>query len=153
MVLAAVGLAVYALADCASSDSNERGGAPKWLWYLIIVVLPLFGPLAWILSRRSRTTRVAGTGSRPARGAQRRGPVAPDDDPDFLWKLEQERRRRERESGGGTPTGDRTDDAPSGPGSDDAAAGGAPSDGPAGAGDEPDERPTDDDRPTSGGLA
>ncbi|ROS76690.1 phospholipase D-like protein [Cellulomonas sp. PhB143] len=127
-VLVLVGLAVYALADCADSDEQQRGGIPKGLWYVLIVVLPLFGPLAWIVSRRSRSARVAGPGypasgtpgTRPGGRRPRRGgrPVAPDDDPDFLWKLDQERRRRAQ--GGDEASGTPGPEGPADPGDDDA---------------------------------
>ncbi|MEK8225755.1 PLD nuclease N-terminal domain-containing protein [Oerskovia sp. M15] len=103
LTLLAVGLAVYALADCATSDENDRSGIPKGLWIVMIIFLPFVGPLAWILvsrTQRSRRTSMGGPGGsrRPLPGSRRRstGPVAPDDDPDFLWKLEQQRRRDAR---------------------------------------------------------
>lgn len=131
--LIAVGLAVYALADCAASDEEERGGIPKGLWIVLIIFLPLLGPTLWIFVKRSQRSRHgaggrgtpptrfrgSGTGSGAVPRPRRRGPVAPDDDPEFLWRLEQEKRRRERENGtdgaddGTTPP---AGDAPAGTG-------------------------------------
>ena len=62
--LLAVGLAVYALVDLASSDEDERGGIPKGLWVVLIILLPFLGPIAWILVKRSASR--SGTRSRPA---------------------------------------------------------------------------------------
>ena len=101
--LLAVGLAVYALVDLASSDEDERGGIPKGLWVVLIILLPFLGPIAWILVKRSASR--SGTRSRPAGrhgpgsapgGTRRRrnAPVAPDADPEFLWRLEQQQRRQ-----------------------------------------------------------
>lgn len=110
LILVIVGLMAYALADVWGSEEDERGGLPRWLWVLLIVLLPLLGPISWIVvrvtSRRSGAGPAAGPGrggSRPrppARPGPRRpaGPVAPDDDPEFLWRLEQEKRKRERET-------------------------------------------------------
>lgn len=105
LVLLAVGLAVYALVDLASSDERRRGGIPKWLWVVLIVLLPYLGPVAWILVGRAASRGPGGTGVGRAGGPagtgparRRRGPVAPDDDPDFLWRLEQQRRRQDRET-------------------------------------------------------
>ncbi|MBI9113948.1 PLD nuclease N-terminal domain-containing protein [Sanguibacter suaedae] len=102
-VLTAFALLVYAFSDFATSDSRDRGDIPRWLWLVIIVLLPYFGPIAWIVFSRSRRAQAAGgTATGPARrgmpgaGRARRrpsGPVAPDDDPDFLWRLEREQRR------------------------------------------------------------
>ncbi|MFI6425482.1 PLDc N-terminal domain-containing protein [Promicromonospora sp. NPDC050880] len=109
LILAVVGLAVYALVDVWGSEEDERGGLPRWLWVLLIVLLPLLGPISWIVVRVSARRSGAGPasgpgGSRPTppRPGPRRpsGPVAPDDDPEFLWRLEQEKRRQEREARG-----------------------------------------------------
>lgn len=109
LILAVVGLAVYALVDVWGSEEDERGGLPRWLWVLLIVLLPLLGPISWIVvrvsARRSGAGPAAGPGPggsrpKPPRPGPRRpsGPVAPDDDPEFLWRLEQEKRRQEREA-------------------------------------------------------
>jgi len=69
---------------------------PRWLWVVVIVVVPIIGPLAWFLLGRLRVE-----GGRSA-GPVRRGPVAPDDDPTFLRHLDDEawvRRNRERREG------------------------------------------------------
>ncbi|WP_275006282.1 PLDc N-terminal domain-containing protein [Promicromonospora iranensis] len=112
LILVVVGLMAYALADVWGADEDERGGLPRWLWVLLIVLLPLLGAISWIVmrvaARRSGAGPSAGGrpgGSRPkppTRPGPRRpsGPVAPDDDPEFLWRLEQEKRKREREARG-----------------------------------------------------
>jgi hypothetical protein len=99
--LVIIGLAVYALADIATSDDRARRGIPRGAW-LLIALLPVVGAVAWILSSRAaRAEGGPGGGARPATGGgpRRSGPLAPDDDPEFLWRLEQERIRREREAG------------------------------------------------------
>lgn len=105
-VIAAFALLVYALSDFATSDERDRGGIPKWLWVIIIVVLVYFGPLAWIAYSRSRRSAAAPASGRPsfpgapARGRRRPNqPVAPDDDPDFLWRLAREQREQARREG------------------------------------------------------
>lgn len=122
LLLLIVGLTVYALADAWSADEDDRGGLPRWLWVLLIVLLPLLGSISWIImriaARRSGAGPTAGPGSggrgpkRPSGPAPRRpsGPVAPDDDPEFLWLLEQERRKREREARGSQDAKDAKDD-------------------------------------------
>ena len=154
-VLAAFGLLVYAFTDFASSDEEDRGDIPRWLWLVIIVLLPYFGPISWITFSRSRRAQ-ARRGSAPrsparpgSRGRTRRrnaGPVAPDDDPDFLWRLAQEQRRQARyaEGSDGTrpdamPTDDTTRKRPKGAaGPDDDTAPEDPS---------TDEETRDDERP------
>lgn len=101
LFLVIIGLAVYALADIATSDERTRRGLPKGAW-LLIALVPVAGPVAWILV--SRAQRAGGGGGAPGTagpgGPRRSGPLAPDDDPEFLWRLEQERKRREREARG-----------------------------------------------------
>jgi Phospholipase_D-nuclease N-terminal len=108
-VIAAFALLVYALADFANSDERDRGGIPRWLWVLIIVVLVYFGPLAWIVFSHSRRvaaktpSRGGGSFPQPRTAPSRRRPdqpVAPDDDPDFLWKLAREQRRQQAAQAG-----------------------------------------------------
>jgi hypothetical protein len=94
---------MYAIIDCAVDDNVERTGVPKILWMLIIILLPYFGPLAWLaVSKfaRPRTHNAAGWGSPsalPRRAPRRLGPIAPDDNADFLRQLADEQLRRERE--------------------------------------------------------
>jgi hypothetical protein len=115
-ILVTIGLAVYAIADIASSDDDDRLGVPRLPWFVVALV-PIVGPVAWIVVSRAQRARRAGGGggaatpgpSAPPRPPRRSGPVAPDDDPEFLWRLDQERIRREREnrgSGGEGPDGD-----------------------------------------------
>lgn len=102
--LVIIGLAVYALSDIATSDDRARRGIPRGAW-LLIALVPVVGAVAWIASSRAARAEGGSGGSGGARptgggsGPRRSGPLAPDDDPEFLWRLEQERIRRERESG------------------------------------------------------
>lgn len=105
-----IGLAIYALIDLRRSEEADRMGLHPLAWAAVIVLLPVVGPLTWVLVSRSRrtggpfATRPAPgarppTGSRPpapGRRPRRSGPVAPDDDPEFLWRLEQQQRRAAR---------------------------------------------------------
>jgi hypothetical protein len=129
LILVVVGLMAYALADVWGSDEDERGGLPRWLWVLLIVLLPLLGAISWIVVRLAARRSGAGPsapnsgpggggGNRPTpsprspRPGPRRpaGPVAPDDDPEFLWRLEQEKRKREREARGSRDRDTQDDD-------------------------------------------
>ncbi len=87
-----IGFVVYCVIDIVRSEDDERLGVHPALWVLLVVLFPLIGGVVWIAV--SRTRRAA----RPVRGAAGpapSGPVAPDDDPEFLWRLDQERRRRQ----------------------------------------------------------
>jgi hypothetical protein len=115
LILVIVGLMAYALADVWGAKEDERGGLPRWLWVLLIVLLPLLGPISWIVVRVTNRRSGAGPASGPGGGGGRptppprsprpgprrpAGPPAPDDDPEFLWLLEQAKRKRDREARG-----------------------------------------------------
>lgn len=92
LAIALIALLVYALIDCAMSDrSRVRSIAKPW-WILIIIVLPVVGPVLWFVLGRPRRDYTPPPRTRPV------GPVAPDDDPEFLRILEQRRRNQAKEA-------------------------------------------------------
>ena len=133
--LVPVAMTVYGLVDLMRSEPKERAGLKAWVWALIILV-PILGTVTWLAVSRSQRSahtpsgfqprqdgdRRAPAGSRSPSWDRRRGPLAPDDDPEFLWRLEQQQRRaarRNRPDGGGnrratdrTPEADPPEDAP-----------------------------------------
>ncbi|TQK76960.1 phospholipase D-like protein [Rarobacter incanus] len=84
LFLAVAALTVYAAVDAYQSPAYRRAGAPRWLWMTLVIVLPVMGPVLWLV--RSRTARP------PA-------PIAPDDDPEFLAFLAERARRQRRQPG------------------------------------------------------
>ncbi|MDO5644454.1 MAG: PLD nuclease N-terminal domain-containing protein, partial [Dermabacter sp.] len=107
--LASIALAVYALADCVSTEDDRVKGLPKLLWVLVIVFVPWIGPITWILVGKDRSqpqpTGLAkefqdrfapptSNGTRGRRGVTR--PLAPDEDPEFLARLDREIREERR---------------------------------------------------------
>ncbi|MDR1635012.1 MAG: PLD nuclease N-terminal domain-containing protein [Bifidobacteriaceae bacterium] len=108
-------LMVYAIADCAGDDDVERFSMPKVMWILLIILIPYFGPLAWLAASKIAKPRrrpAAPPGMLPRRSPRRNGPMAPDDNLDYLRRLAEEQARRERrrkdkpgdESAGTEPT-------------------------------------------------
>ncbi len=138
-LLIEVGLLIYAIVDCIQTPVPRN--LPKWAWLVVIIVLPLFGSIAWLLL--GRPDRRAGSVPWPATGTagypeyERPGrtgrSLAPDDDPEFLAGLaarredesrlaawEENLRRREEElrqegSPGASGTTPPDDAAPEGP--------------------------------------
>ncbi|WP_093837795.1 PLD nuclease N-terminal domain-containing protein [Streptomyces aidingensis] len=97
MFLVPLALAIYALVDCISTKDDEVRHLPKIVWILLIVFAWIIGPVAWILAGRRRLT-AGGSGGRGAGGAPRGRQtrwVAPDDNPEFLRSLGDERPRKE----------------------------------------------------------
>lgn len=104
-------LSLYATIDCVRTPRDRTpGGMARPLWIVVIWVIPILGALAWLLVKaaqraedgqalaRGRSREDAPSSTRSgAAGPRRRGPLAPDDDPDFLADLAQQRRARLRE--------------------------------------------------------
>ncbi|ASK65211.1 hypothetical protein CFK39_04505 [Brachybacterium avium] len=93
-----IALTVFALADCVQTEDDKTRGLPKWAWIVLIVLIPWVGPITWLFVGRERT--LGGEQTR------RTGPLAPDEDPDFLRQLDDDirrerRKRREQEPGEG----------------------------------------------------
>jgi Phospholipase_D-nuclease N-terminal len=85
-------LLIYCLIDAIQTPAEEMRNLPKAGWILLILIIPVIGPIVWL---------VAG---RPQRGAARQVPwpstktagfpeyerpraLGPDDDPDFLREM------------------------------------------------------------------
>ena len=138
IAIAIIALQVYALVDLARSDSASVRSIPKWLWFLVWPI-PVLGPVAWLALGRPRVGPASGGGGPGGGGTiggprPPRGPIAPDDDPDFLkrldeqsWAARMERLRREREAGGGPSGIGPVRDAEGGPEPDGDPTGGHPS--------------------------
>ncbi len=97
LAIATLALLLYALIDCIRTDASLVKGLPKIIWILLIVLVWIVGPLAWILAGRHRSWEPP---QRPARPR----PLAPDDDPDFLRELDIKRKRRENRPEDESPT-------------------------------------------------
>jgi len=103
---------LYALIDCILIPGALARSLPKWVWLVVIVLVPFFGAVGWLLAGRpAREPVQAGAVGRVV-SRRPRGSVAPDDDPTFLRKLaddEWSRKMRDRRDGHDGPAGrDRT---------------------------------------------
>lgn len=120
LAILSIALTVFALADCVQTKDDKVRGVPKWAWIVLIVLLPWVGPITWLFVGRERTW---GSGGSRGAGPQRGGPLAPDEDPDFLRQLDEDirRERRERRQRGEGPGDDDTADGAGEPGGPDRA--------------------------------
>jgi hypothetical protein len=95
LVALTVVLTVFAVVDAAVADRTRVRGLPRPAWFIVIVFIPLVGALLWFFVGRPR--RAGGGFSEPPRrqtgGNRRRSsprPSGPDDDPDFLRRLQRD---------------------------------------------------------------
>lgn len=79
-IVVAVVLAVYALIDCLQTDPAAVPGPRRGVWLALIVLIPVIGPIGWLIARPRRTRPV-----RPRPQPPR--PIAPDDNPEFLREI------------------------------------------------------------------
>jgi Phospholipase_D-nuclease N-terminal len=93
ILLAAVQLVLFVLALISCLSADRVRNAPRLIWVLIILLVPLLGPLSYFLWGRPLPVRQEGS---PVRRRDPR-PSSPDDDPDFLRKVDTEQARRDRE--------------------------------------------------------
>ncbi len=99
-IVLAVALWIYAIIDCARTDKSLMPGRlSKGAWMALVIVLPVLGSALWLwLSWQVKHPTSSGTlgpdslfpRNRPK--PQPTGPVAPDDDPEFLARLESHNR-------------------------------------------------------------
>lgn len=87
LVLASVAITVYGVVDCVRTPAQRVRTLPKPVWVLVILLLPVLGAVVWLLAGKNRSK----PGGRPSPR-----PVAPDDDPDFLRRIDEQRRREQR---------------------------------------------------------
>ncbi|MCI6573810.1 MAG: PLD nuclease N-terminal domain-containing protein [Actinomycetaceae bacterium] len=102
IALLIVSLTIYALIDCArtpASDIPARISKPAWL--VLIVLLPVIGPSLWLyfayrntLSSDAPMSATDFAGMLRGKKNASSGPIAPDDDPEFLARLDAVNRRK-----------------------------------------------------------
>ncbi len=117
-IIVLVALTLYCLFEVLLTQRHQVRSMPKAVWFLVVLLLPLVGPLLWLFLGRARSSSAARTEPRMS---------APDDDEEFLRNLrvqrdqdrrdadldrrakdleERERRMREQRGEGGTGRAD-----------------------------------------------
>ncbi len=98
LILIPVAVTIYALIDAITAPRDEIRSLPKWLWIFMIIVLFFGGAVLWFFfGRPNKASREGGSGGGGGGGTPR--PQGPDDDPDFLSKLDWEKRRNPEKPG------------------------------------------------------
>lgn len=103
LFLIALAVWLYCVLDAITADREQVRGLPKGVWIAIVLLTFEIGAIAWLVLGRPRGSRAARPrlgssdrtawptrpGSPPRSGAFGR-PLAPDDDPEFLARLDRE---------------------------------------------------------------
>lgn len=97
LVVAMLAVTIYAAADWHRTPEDEMPGKiAKPIWLMIILftaTIAAIGPLAWLVLRW--VSRAEKARRKQAEAPKR--PSAPDDDPEFLFRLERDIQRKRRE--------------------------------------------------------
>jgi hypothetical protein len=95
--LAAVQLVLLILALISCLSAERVRALPRALWVVLILLLPILGPVAYFLAGRPVPGGPDGPPARPLGPRPRPRPTSPDDDAEFLRSLDAEQARKDRE--------------------------------------------------------
>ena len=87
--LLSLALTVYCVIDAFQTDQADMRNLPKVAWLMLVLLLPVIGPVSWLLFGRPTRNSVPSQSQRQRWDDQQRNrdqgrPRGPDDDPDFL---------------------------------------------------------------------
>ena len=86
---------IFCIFDVIASEPTLVRNLPKLVWLFIVIIVPAVGSVAWLVLGRPPGAALSpgATRSRPQRPQRAaRGPVAPDDSPQFLKSIDDQRR-------------------------------------------------------------
>lgn len=90
---------VYAIVDVATTPASRIRGLPKWLWIVVVVLVPLVGAILWFIVGKGRR----GSSTKPAAPTDivdlgpTSGPFSTESVDDRIARLEEELRRLDEE--------------------------------------------------------
>jgi len=102
--LAYLGLTVYSVIDCLQTPVEEFQRPTRAWWIAVILLIPVFGAILWLLAGQSGRGRHERSPIGPERSAgygwtaegAAQHPTGPDDDPEFLAGLGRAQREQNR---------------------------------------------------------
>jgi hypothetical protein len=116
LALIAFAVWVFCIIDVITTPDVDCRNLPKFVWLMIVILLPDIGSIAWLVAGRTWNSAPRGPAYRSTFGpvsasTRKTRPTNPDDDDEFLASLRsraEEQRRRAREA-------DQPDEPPSAP--------------------------------------
>ncbi|MFF7257109.1 PLD nuclease N-terminal domain-containing protein [Streptomyces microflavus] len=91
-------LTIYAFIDCLNTSEEDTKHLPKIAWVFIILLFWIVGPVVWLVAGKARRSAATGTGPSSWQRGRRQQWVAPDDNPDFLKSLKDDKDARKAEA-------------------------------------------------------
>jgi hypothetical protein len=85
-----VALIVICLVDVAQTPPKSARNLPKWVWLLLIVLIPYAGPISWLVAGRPRRKDQPKSPAATFPTYADHARMAPDDDPEFLAALKRD---------------------------------------------------------------
>ncbi len=86
LILVPLALSIYAFIDCVTTQEKDVRFMPKPVWAILILLFPLVGSISWLVIGRDRATS-----QRLGRASGGGRWIAPDDNPEFLKSLKDEK--------------------------------------------------------------
>ena len=94
-------LVVLALISCISAEPGQIRSLPRFAWIVLILLFPIVGSIVYFFAGRpvkpgswSGSWRAGAGFPEPPRPSR---PIAPDDDPEFLRKIDQQKKRKDED--------------------------------------------------------
>lgn len=113
-ILIILGLAIYSFFDVLKTDDSRIRRWPRTAW-LVIVLVPVIGAALWFGVGRPRRSRDMYDAPRIISLKPNQRPAAPDDDPSFLRRLDEEAWRKKRDEKRAQESGGQQSDGPTDP--------------------------------------
>ncbi|MFD5875223.1 PLD nuclease N-terminal domain-containing protein [Streptomyces sp. NPDC060322] len=88
-------LTIFAFIDCLNTPEDEAKHLPKVAWVFIILLFWIVGPIVWLAAGKVRNVPEGGRTPSEWHRGHRTTWVAPDDNPDFLKSLKDEKKKDE----------------------------------------------------------
>ncbi|WP_437114400.1 PLD nuclease N-terminal domain-containing protein [Streptomyces cyaneofuscatus] len=98
MFILPLALMIYAFIDCLNTSEEDTKHLPKIAWVFIILLFWVVGSIGWLVAGKVRHSAAGGAGLSPWQPGRRQQWVAPDDNPDFLKSLKDDKDAKKAEA-------------------------------------------------------
>lgn len=97
MFILPLALMIYAFIDCLNTSEEDTKHLPKIAWVFIILLFWVVGSIGWLFAGKVRHSAAGGAGLSSWQPGRRQQWVAPDDNPDFLKSLKEDKDAKKAE--------------------------------------------------------